>query len=199
MDLGIILNIQKKLSGMQKNYSSKKGIGAGVIAGIIAGIVMLVPMMAMMSMMNLPADLFPTLVGMSMGHAQDSAMFGIALHFIPSIVIGIIFGAVINTSKLSINSFKKGIPLGIIAGIVSFVVIFLPTMMNVLPPTMLQLMQMMNPEAPQEMIMQQLQNIQPMLLVGSLVSHIIYGIVLGSITSAIVKKAQKYIEKTTLE
>jgi hypothetical protein len=50
---------------------------------------------------------------------------------------------------------------------------------------------MMNPEAPQEMIMQQLQGMQPMLLIGSLVSHIIYGVVLGVVTSAIVKRSQK--------
>ena len=177
---------------MQKLYSVKRGMGAGIVGGTIAGIVMLVPMMSMMSMMDLPADLFPILVGMSMGQTQESAaMFGMALHFIPSIVIGLIFGTAISTSKLSIIRFKKGIPLGILAGIVSFAVIFMPMMMNVLPPTMLQLMQMMNPEAPQEMIMQQLQGMQPMLLIGSLVSHIVYGIVLGSVTSAIVKRSKK--------
>ena len=177
---------------MQKIYSSKRGIGAGLIGGIIAGIVMLIPMMFMMSMMDLPSDLFPILVGMSLGQSQESAaMIGIVIHFIPSILIGIIFGAVISTSKLSIKSFKKGISLGIAAGIISFAVIFIPMMMNVIPPTMLQLMQMMNPEAPQDMIMQQLQSMQPMLLAGSFVSHIIYGIILGSITSGIVKKSKK--------
>jgi hypothetical protein len=177
---------------MQKLYSSKRGIGAGLVGGIIAGTVMLIPMMSMMSMMDLPSDLFPTLVGMSFGQSQESAArIGIVVHFIPSILIGIVFGALISTSKLSIKNFKKGIPLGIVAGIISFVVIFLPMMMNVLPPTMLQLMQMMNPAAPQEMIMQQLQGMQPMLLAGSLVSHIIFGIVLGSMVSILVKKSKK--------
>ncbi|MBS3926303.1 MAG: hypothetical protein KGZ34_06410 [Nitrosarchaeum sp.] len=184
---------------MEQSYSSKKGIGAGAIAGIIAGIVMLVPMMIMMSMINLPSDLFPILVGMTMGQTQeDAAMTGIMIHFIPSIMIGVIFGATINVSQLSLKDFKKGISLGMAAGIISFAVIFLPMMMNVLPPTMLQLMQMMNPGAPQDMIMQQLQSMQPMLLIGSLVSHIIYGIVLGSITYVIVRKSQKTI-KTSLE
>lgn len=184
---------------MEKNYSIKKGISAGAIAGIIAGMVMLVPMMIMMSMINLPSDLFPLLVGMTMGQTQENAaMIGIMLHFVPSIIIGIIFGTVINVSKLSLNSFKKGISLGIIAGIISFAGIFLPMMMNLLPPTMFQLMQIMNPGASQDMIMQQLQSMQPMLLIGSLVSHIIYGIVLGSITYVIVRKSQKTI-KTSLE
>lgn len=177
---------------MSKNYSAKKGIGTGVIAGIIAGIVMLVPMMGMMSMMNLPNDLFPILIGMMLGQPQDSAaMTGIGLHFVPSIIVGVIFGAVVSSSKLSITSFKKGIPLGIGAGIISFVVLFFPLVMEVFPSIMMHLMQVMNPEAPQEMIIQQLQSMQPMILAGSFASHIIYGIVLGVVSSAILRKSKK--------
>jgi len=62
-------------------------------------------------------------------------------------------------------------------------------MMTVLPPIMMQLMQMMNPEAPQEMIMTQLMNMQPMMLAGSLISHIIYGAVLGLVSSVILRKS----------
>jgi len=176
---------------IEKMYSRKKAIGAGTIGGIVAGIVMLVPMMGMMSMMNLPVDLFPKLIGLSMGQTMESASsFGTVLHFLPSIIIGIIFGAVVSSSKLSITSFKKGIPLGIAAGIISFIVIFLPMMMTVLPPIMMQLMQMMNPEAPQEMIMTQLQGMQPMMLAGSLISHIIYGAVLGLVSSAILRRSK---------
>jgi len=176
---------------IEKMYSRKKAIGAGAIGGIVAGIVMLVPMMGMMSMMNLPHDLFPKLIGLSMGQTMESASsFGTVLHFLPSVIIGIIFGAVVSSSKLSITSFKKGIPLGISAGIISFVVLFLPMMMMTLPPIMMQLMQMMNPDAPQEMIMTQLMNMQPMMLAGGLISHIIYGAVLGLVSSAILRRSK---------
>jgi len=175
---------------MEKMYSRKKAIGAGVIGGIVAGFVMLAPMMGMMSMMNLPDDLFPKLIGLSMSQTMESASsFGTTLHFLPSIIVGIVFGAVVSSSKLSITSFKKGIPLGIAAGIISFVVLFLPMMMTTLPPIMMQLMQMMNPDAPQEMIMTQLQGMQPMMLAGGLISHIIYGAVLGLVSSAILKRS----------
>jgi len=175
---------------MEKMYSRKKAIGAGAIGGIVAGIVMLAPMMGMMSMMNLPHDLFPKLIGLSIGQTMESASsFGTVLHFLPSIVVGVIFGAVVSSSRLSITSFKKGIPLGIAAGIISFIVLFLPFMMTVLPPIMMQLMQMMNPEAPQEMVMTQLQGMQPMMLAGALISHIIYGAVLGLVSTAIIRKS----------
>ena len=65
---------------------------------------------------------------------------------------------------------------------------------------MMHLMQMMNPEAPQEMIMQQLQSMQPMIFVGSFISHIIYGIVLGGVSSAILRKSKKVVHSfDTLE
>ena len=59
-----------------------------------------------------------------------------------------------------------------------------------MPPIMMQLMQMMNPAAPQEMIMTQLQDMQPMMLAGSLISHIIYGAVLGLVSSAILTRSK---------
>ncbi len=170
-------------------YSTKKAIGAGAIGGIVGGIVMLAPMMAMMSMLNLPSDLFPKLVGMTLGQTPESAaMVGIGFHFIASIIIGLIFGAVINASALMISSFKKGIGLGLATGIISFVVLFLPMMMVIFPPTMMKMMAMMNPNAPQDMIMKQLQGMQPMLLAGSAISHLIYGAVLGAVVSAILTR-----------
>lgn len=177
---------------MERAHSVRKGIAAGILAGIIGGIVMFGPMMGMMGMLNLPSDLFPKVIGMSMGKSIESAsMTGMAIHFVPSVAIGLIFGAVISTSRLSITSHKKGISLGISAGIISFVVLFLPMMMTVMPPSMISLMKMMNPGATDEMIMSQMQKMQPMLLVGSLFSHIIYGLVLGVVSSVILKGRKK--------
>lgn len=167
-------------------YTIKKGIGAGAIGGIVAGIVMLVPMMSMMSMMNLPSDLFPKLVGMTMNQPPESAsMLGIGIHFVSSVTIGIIFGAVISTRRLAVTSFKKGVGIGIATGAIAYIVLFLPMITTVLPPTMMGLMQMMNPGAPQDMIMQQLQAMQPMLFSGSAISHLIFGAVLGIVASLI--------------
>ncbi|MEX0764157.1 MAG: hypothetical protein WEC35_06605 [Nitrosopumilaceae archaeon] len=172
---------------MNRLYSTKKGIGAGMVGGIMGGIVMLAPMMSMMPMMNLPSDLFPTLIGTIMGQApQYASMTGIGFHFVASIIIGLIFGTAINSSKLSITSFKKGIGLGIATGAIAFAALFLPMMMTVFPPAMMNLMTMMNPGASKEMIMNQLQSMQPMILSGSIISHLIYGAVLGAITSLIV-------------
>lgn len=177
---------------MEKPYSIKHGMASASIGGFVAGIVMIIPMMGMMSMMNLPSDLFSTAIGMTIGKSQESAtMAGMMLHFVPSILIGGIFGAIISSSRLTITSFKKGILLGIVAGIVSFVVIFLPMMVMVLPTVMMQLMQMMNPGASQDMIMNQLQMMQPVFLGGSLFAHVVYGVILGFTTTIILKRTSK--------
>lgn len=177
---------------MIKPYSVRQGMASAGIGGIIAGIVMIIPMMGMMSMMSLPLDLFSIVVGMAIGKPQESAaMAGMVLHFAPSILIGLVFGAIISSSKLAITGFKKGISMGIAAGIVSFAILFLPMMMTIMPPIMMQLIQMMTPGASKEMIMNQLQVMQPMLLGGSLLAHIVYGVVLGSVTTAILQKTSR--------
>lgn len=179
---------------MEKAYSAKNGMAAGGIGGIVAGAIMFIPIMGMMSAMNLPPDLFSTVVGMTMGKPPESAaMTGMTLHFVPSTVIGLIFGAIISSSRLTITGFKKGVLLGVVAGIVSFIALFLPMMM-IIPPVMVQLMQMMNPDAPQEVIMDQIQLMQPMLLSGSLFAHIVYGVVLGVVTTAILRGRLKKIQ-----
>lgn len=175
---------------MQKSYSARRGIGAGIIGGIVAGTAMLVPMMSMMPMMNLPSNTFPTLIGMLMDQTGESVVIpGLVLHSVTSIIIGIIFVVITNYSKLTITGFKKGIPLGIATGIISFVVLFLPMIMFVFLPMMIQLMQIMNPSMSKEMIMPQLQSMLPMLLGGALFSHIVYGAVLGLVSSAILRKS----------
>ncbi len=174
---------------MQVN-SSKNTAWIGTVSGIIAGIVMLGPMMSMMTMMNLPQDLFPTLIGMMIGQKENPSMLGIGFHFISSAIIGTVFGFVVLLPKLKISGFAKGIGLGIVTGIISYVVLFLPMMMFVLPPTMMDLMKMMNPGSDTQMIMQQIQSMQPMILVGSLVAHLVYGIVLGAVYSGIIKRGK---------
>lgn len=179
---------------METNYSAKKAIRAGTIGGIVAGAVMIVSTMLVMSVMNLPPDFFPTIIGMTMDPTQQSAaIIGIAVHFIPSVIIGVIFGVMIRSSKLTITSFKKGILLGISVGVISYLVIFLPMIMTGLHSPMVEFMQIINPELSNEEVMQKFEGVQPMILVGSFIAHIIYGIVLGAVTFAMLKRTKKEI------
>ncbi len=154
---------------------------------------MLAPMMAMMSLFGLPSDLFPTLLGVTAGQQiPDASATGISIHLLASILIGAIFGILISTvGKLQIGGFGKGISLGIVTGVIAFVVLFIPAMMS-MAPQMMSLMKMMNPGMSDQSIMTQLQNMQPAIFAGSFLAHVIYGAVLGAVTAfLIVRTGQK--------
>jgi len=174
-------------------YSKGRGMIYGIMGGIAGGIVMLAPMMAMMSMLGLPSDLFPTLVGMMTGQQiQNASAAGIGVHLLASISVGAIFETLISTvGKLQIGGFGKGISLGIVTGVIAFVVLFIPAMMS-MAPQMMNLMKMMNPGMSDQSIMTQLQNMQPAIFAGSFLAHVIYGTVLGATTTLlIVRTGQK--------
>lgn len=178
---------------MSTRYSVGKGIGIGAISGAIAGAVMMLPMMAFNVQMGMPPDVFPILIGRLMGQGIETAAgIGTAMHMITSVIIGVIFGAVTSTAKLRLSGFGKGTGLGVATGIIAFAVLFLPMMMTVLPPQMMALMQMMNPNATSSMVMEQIQAMMPMLIGSSIVVHAIYGAVLGSVATAIIRKSAGY-------
>lgn len=176
-----------------RKYSVRKGVVIGAISGAIAGAVMILPMMVTNTQMGLPADVFPILIGTMMGQGTSTAAgAGTAIHMLTSVLIGIIFGAVTSTDKLGLTSFGKGIGLGLITGIIAFAVLFLPMMMTVLPPQMIALMQMMNPSAPLNMVMQQIQAMMPMMIGNSILAHLVYGVVLGVVATAIIRRSAGY-------
>lgn len=178
---------------MTSRYSIQRGVGAGALSGAVAGAVMLPVMMATNTMMGNPPLAFQIMTGTMMGQTMATAAgLGIVLHMVASIIIGTIFGAVTSTDKLRLTSFAKGIGLGITTGIIAFAVLFLPMMMTVLPPQMVGLMHMMNPQAPIPMLMKNIQAAMPMIVSGALFVHIVFGAVLGGTAIAILRTSKSY-------
>lgn len=173
----------------QSSYAGRRII-YGTIAGVIAGVVMLAIMTAIMTMLKLPTNLFPILLGIMAGQTgQTASITGLGLHFITSAAIGAIFGTVTSRiSKLMTDSFVKGITFGVITGIIAFVVLFMPVSINLLPQNMMNLINMMNPGMNSQAIM-------PIILTGSLLSHLSFGIVLGMIVTTIERAFTKMDHK----
>ncbi len=126
------------------HYPTKTAIVAGIAGGIVGGVAMYGIMAILMTQIGMGANCFAIIMGMITGQPYDKAVApGIVVHFLTSIAIGTIFGAVISTKKLQIRGFGKGIGLGIATGIIAFVIIFLPIAMTVLPGHMMDIMKMM--------------------------------------------------------
>jgi uncharacterized C2H2 Zn-finger protein len=100
---------------------------------------------------------------MMMGVMGFSAtLAGWSLHLITGLAIGAIFGAVVaKVLALHSRTVARTIGLGVSAGGVVWLVFFMPTMLALMPAL----------------------TSMPMMIGGSFVAHLIFGLVLGSVTS----------------
>ena len=172
------------------NSSTKRMVMFGAIGGFIAGLVMAPFLMFTALLVGMPANTMPTAIGLAFGADINSAMMtGFGLHILTGIIIGAIFGIVVaNVSKLRISGFAKGVSEGLITGMIAFVVLFIPVSMVLMPPVLIELVMQMNPTMNQQEIMNMLQQNMPTMIGMGVLEHLVYGAVLGTITTALILK-----------
>jgi hypothetical protein len=94
-----------------------KGIVIGVIGSLAGTIAMDLVMVGEFSMMGLPADTYLALIGSVMG---GGVPLGVVLHLLLGSLLGLAFSAaVLKVGALHIDSVRKGVGLGILAGLVT--------------------------------------------------------------------------------
>jgi hypothetical protein len=167
-----------------------KSILFGAIGGFVGGLIMIPFMMLTAIMAGMPANTMPVAMGLVFGTNQNDAMTGgLGMHLLTSALIGVVFGAVTSVfGKLRITGFGKGVAEGLITGIIAFVVLFIPVSMVVMPPVLIDMMMQMNPTMTQQEAMGLLQQGMPMMMGIGVLEHLVYGAVLGAITSTLVRK-----------
>ena len=147
--------------------STSRIVGFSVLGGFVAALVMA----AMASMMLVPTpmggQLFFVAAAMQMGMGSMSTTAGWMLHLLTGVIVGAIFGvAVAKLSSLRLKNTNRSLALGAIAGIVVWIVFFMP-LMGVMMPALMGM---------------------PTMVGGSFVAHIIYGLILGGIVSVAIPK-----------
>jgi hypothetical protein len=123
-----------------------KGIVFGAIGGFVGGLVMYAVMSGVMEAIGMGANCFAVILALITGQPFSNSLvpIGLAIHLVTSTIIGAIFGIVITSiNKLRVNRFARGISFGVAAGLIAFVILFLPIAMIAMPPKMMELMQMM--------------------------------------------------------
>lgn len=170
------------------NRTVGKSTAFGAIGGFVGGLVMIPFMMLTAVMAGMPADTMPVAMGLAFGANQNDAMTsGLGMHMLTSLLIGAIFGTITAlVGKLRITSFRKGIAEGLITGMIAFVILFVPISMMVMPPVLIEMMIQMNPSMAQQQAMEMLEQGMPMMMGIGVLEHLVYGAVLGAITSALV-------------
>lgn len=171
-----------------------KSIGFGAIGGFVAGLVMAPFFMLTAIMAGMPTNTIPIAIGLAFGASQDNnaMMIGSGLHMLTSTLIGIIFGAVTAAaSKLRITSFRKGVGEGLATGMIAFAVLFIPISMFVMSPVLVQMMMQMDLSLTQQQAMSVLQQGIPLMIGIGILEHLVYGAVLGAVTSALMLKVKR--------
>jgi hypothetical protein len=108
-----------------------RSILSGAIGGLIAGSVLTGLIFAGDSAMGLPPGTFYTVIAIAISGAQipaGSAIYaGLALHLIAGTLIGTVFGYVSAAiGPFNITDVRKGFVIGVLAGFISFSLLFIP-------------------------------------------------------------------------
>lgn len=174
-------------------YSLEEGAGVGAFAGLIAGAVMLLAMVAENVATSSPLFSSQSLIGSIVSKDNVIATYtGIGLQFVTSAIIGMIFGLVTSVERLRTRSIGNGIGLGIITGMIAMTVLFIPMLFTIIPKQMLSMEQIANPSLTEQDITTSLRASLPMIINSSIVVHIIFGAVLGSVSTAVFRRISVY-------
>ena len=176
------------------NQKAVKIVMFGAFGGIIASIAMYPFLFLTTSMMGLPLDDLSIARGMAISNINDNyylnLTLGIVMHLLTGAIAGVTFAIIVSTvKKFAIINFKKGITEGVIYSIIIFIVLFIPTTLGMVLPNLFDLMNQSNPTQSNLEDRQTVeQNLIPMYGFG-FIAHIIFGIILGFVTSLLVIRA----------
>lgn len=196
-DSGKTVSVTKPQSYEQigeKRFRSKSLL-SGAIGGLIAGSVLAGLIFAGDSAMGLPPGTFYTVIAIAISGAQmpvASAIYaGLALHLITGTLIGAVFGYVSAAiGPFNITDVRKGFVIGVLAGFISFSLLFIPiTRFQVEPAlTGILLQTGIATSSDPEILQGQVTDIMSTVLAFSIIFHVLYGAIMGSITAVLVDR-----------
>ncbi len=179
-----------------KSYDLKKGIAFGAMGGFVASIGFTGLILFMSVLFRYPEGAFLDALGISIiGNSNDITSIGLAslaIILIQGIIIGIILGVVISKIKLlNPSNKKKGIILGLVAGLISFVILYLPMVyissvyQNLLSKSLslISSSSFLATRGTETMNLNLISNHLPIdnMLIWGLISYLIYGFIAGGI------------------
>jgi len=174
---------------METEKRSRYLLAYCTLAGLLASIVISGLLFSLDFVSKTPFGTFFAVIGSSLGYydSNTSPYIGLLLHFATGTVAGNLLGqGAIFWKKLIPFGFKRGTIVGIITGILLWLVLFLPLTTYVIQPKL----NMFNYSAPNQyifVIAQHFQGLYSVVLIGSFFFHIIYGIILGLIAGSLVE------------
>jgi hypothetical protein len=154
---------------------------AGIIAGLTAAWAIFGLFLALDTELQLPPGTFFEMIGLAFGIDPSYAVYiGFLLYMITAVIIGIIYSTLSERIKaLYINSIVKGVGTGILAGIIVWVVLFLPINYGIMQQTLEKMVTQSNPSTPKSETAENLIKHSNTIFWGSLALHVVFGGIMG--------------------
>lgn len=183
---------EKLSSSEYKDKSISRNISAGAIAGLVGGIIM-IPFFLIPGIFNgiEHTMLLFEVIGNAFGVIDNTAaVVGVIAHLITSVLVGIIFGIIIDKiKKFELTSVRKSIGIGLVAGMVVFVTLILPIFGVLLPPALIQnAVHTYHVTTQQATVYYQEEGFSKSMIFG-LIQNLVYGIVLSLVTRTLANRS----------
>ena len=154
-----------------------RSVSAGILGGVIGATVMTIILIGSKAAMGLPLLADFMVMGTFVGGGAAAIAAGFIAHYLVGIVDGAIFGAVTSgVGALRLGSPGKAAGLGLLYGLILYLVVFIPVAFMGFAPIM---MAMMGPGA---------QAMMPMVLSIAFIEHLLFGLIVGITTYGLTRR-----------
>ncbi|MEO9320870.1 MAG: hypothetical protein ABI361_09370 [Nitrososphaera sp.] len=173
----------------------KRFVVAGSIAGVAAALVLVGLISVGDYFLGFPGGAFYQILALAVFGIANKSMavsLGLALHLLSGTAIGSVFGFLSATiGPFNIDSIRKGAGFGMLAGFISFSLLFIPVTRFQVEPALSGILQNAG-IIPQTLSSMELQNritdLMSTVLAFSILFHVLYGAVMGSLTSILIDR-----------
>ncbi len=175
-----------KARDMAEYRFRKKSLLSGALAGFIAAWVLVGLIFAGDMALGFPSGTLYSIIGLTMaGLGMPYALyFGIGMHLVTGTLIGTVFGYITAiVGAFNITSLGKGTLVGILAGFISFSLLFIPITRFQVEQSLIGFLASIHPPGTDQIILQnRALDVASTVLAGAVPFHIIYGAIMGFIT-----------------
>jgi cytochrome bd-type quinol oxidase subunit 2 len=175
-----------KARDMAEYRFRKKSLLSGALAGFIAAWVLVGLIFAGDMALGFPSGTLYSIIGLTMaGLGMPYALyFGIGMHLVTGTLIGTVFGYITAiVGAFNITSLGKGTVVGILAGFISFSLLFIPITRFQVEQSLIGFLASIHPPGTDQIILQnRALDVASTVLAGAVPFHIIYGAIMGFIT-----------------
>lgn len=177
----------------------KKSLLSGAAAGLAAASILVGLIFAGDTALGLPPGTFYSIIGIAMAGLEmpASVYFGIGLHLLTGTLVGAAFGYVTAvTGPFNITSMTRGAMVGVLAGFITFSLLFIPLTRFEVEPALLGILASIYPPGTPDLVLQnEVLDIMSAVLAGAILLHVVYGAIMGGVTALLLTRLDKKRER----